>query len=110
MAFSLKRVDIENFKYFIAGLGALPVAILYSFLRLNYKLTSNWIFLLFIALAFLCGHYLWVFAKSFFFEKRNFIEGGLDEDYSRSIGPCYHWNRLLYLVGRYTMDTLCFRI
>jgi len=60
---------IENFKYFIAGLGALPVAILYSFLRLNYKLTSNWIFLLFIALAFLCGHYLWVFAKSFFLKK-----------------------------------------
>ena len=63
--FSLRKIEIKDFKYFIVGFGALPIGMLYGFLRAYYKLTDTWFLLLFIALAFLCGHYLWIFAKKY---------------------------------------------
>jgi hypothetical protein len=80
--FSSHKISIENFKYLIFGIGALPVVVIYSFLRIHYKLTSAWLFILCITIAFLCGHYLWFFFKKFSdnrLETLNFLNKALSE-------------------------------
>ncbi|AKS23496.1 hypothetical protein ABH19_06645 [Leptospirillum sp. Group II 'CF-1'] len=66
----MRKVEIENFKYFIVGFGALPIGMVYGFLRAYYKLTNTLFLFLSIALAFLCGHYLWIFAKKYFLKNK----------------------------------------